>query len=451
MLRLTTKQGRRLLLSSRQRQTGGTTVSSRLIHNTSAVYQKKTNNNNSSSSSDSDPNGDKTPFQVFFDTFKTEWGKSKELQDEIKALQDETGRMSESESFKRARETLEKARAGGSTATSAAGKGLKSVGKVVGSGASHAWDSSLMKGTRSAVSKTADSVDKATEPIRQTEFYKNVKEVIDDGSSIRYGGYEDKEARKKRRELEEKKRIQRQMKEGVYSQPVSENPEAGHNVIAHETAQPDAPNWHDKFERSPWGKKWADLKLAYEESENGFVSSVRSVTDKIGSLFEETEAARVISQFKQFDPSFNQEDFLREVRQYILPEVLDAYVKGDDETLKMWLSEAPFNIYTEQSKQYKQQGLYSAGRVLDIRGVDILSAKILQPSEVPVFVIGCRAQEVHVYRSIKTGEIAAGMEDNVQMSTYAMVMTRHQEEMTNPETKGWKLLELVRGQTRDWT
>jgi import inner membrane translocase subunit TIM44 len=443
MLRLTTRQARvnGLVASSRLR-TG------RLIHTTPVLLEKKTNSS-ASSSGDPDPNSGKTPFQVFYDTFKQEWSKSKELQDDIKALQDETGRMAESESFKRAREAMEKAREGGSAASSVAGKGLRSVGKAVGTGASHAWDSTLVKGTRTAVSKTADTLDKATEPVRQTEFYKNVKEVIDDGSSIRYGGYEDKEARRKRRELEERKRIERDLKEGINRQKVSENPEAGQDVIAHETAKPDK-NWKEDFERSALGKKWSDLKLAYEESENGFISSIRAITDKIGSFFEETEAARVVTQFKQMDPTFNQEDFLRDVRQYILPEVLDAYVKGDEETLKMWLSEAPLNVYAHQAKEYKQKGIYSAGRVIDIRGVDILSAKMLQPSEVPVYVIGCRAQEVHMYKDLKTDEIVAGMEDHVQMSTYAMVMTRDSEQLDNPETKGWKLLELVRGQTRDW-
>jgi import inner membrane translocase subunit TIM44 len=302
-----------------------------------------------------------------------------------------------------------------------------------------------MKTTRTAANKTAEAVDKATEPIRQTELYKDIKDVIDDGSSMRYGGFEEKEERRRRRQLEEEKRLA-----SGAARPVKSNPEAGENIVVHDTAKPDA-SWKDDFERSNLGKKVADLKLMYEESENGLVSSIRTVTDKIGSLFEETEAAKVVRQFKEMDPTFRQEDFLRDVRSYILPEVLDAYVKGDAETLKLWLSEAPFNIWAQTAKQYKDQGLYSDGRVLDIRGVDILSAKMLQPSDIPVYVIGCRAQEVHLYRKVKDGEIAAGVEDHIQMTTYAMVLSRVPEEMENEETKGWKILELVRGQSRDWT
>lgn len=52
----------------------------------------------------------KSPYQVFVETFREEWGKSKELQENIKALQDETGRMSESEAYRKAKDAYEKAK-----------------------------------------------------------------------------------------------------------------------------------------------------------------------------------------------------------------------------------------------------------------------------------------------------------------------------------------------------
>lgn len=383
--------------------------------------------------------------QVFLDTFKQEWSKSKQLQDDIKALQDETGRMAESAAYKRAKDALDKAKSGTTAASSVTGKGIKMAGRVVGGAASQAWDSSLMKHTRSAVGKTADSVDKATEPLRKTELYKNLKEVIDDGSSIRYGGYEEKEQRRQRRLAEEAKR-----RSQGYAH-VKSNPEAGHSVVMHESAKVESEKWSESFGKSALGKRLSDLRIMYDESENGLVSSVRSVTEKIGSFFAETEGAKVVRLFKEMDPSFSQEEFLREIREYILPEVLEAYVKGDQNTLKQWLSEAPFNVWATSAKQYTEKGLFSAGRVLDIRGVDILQSRLVQPADLPVFVIGCRAQEVHVYKDAKTGEIAAGLEDHIQLTQYVLVVTRNPDEMDNDETHGWKITELVRGQSRDWT
>src|SRR5258708_24552380 len=59
-----------------------------------------------------------------------------------------------------------------------------------------------MRRASEAVSK---SVADATEPIRNTEAYKSladtVLEALDDSGSIKHAGYEEKEARRKRRQL----------------------------------------------------------------------------------------------------------------------------------------------------------------------------------------------------------------------------------------------------------
>lgn len=184
------------------------------------------------------------------------------------------------------------------------------------------------------------------------------------------------------------------------------------------------------------------MKTVYEESENPLISTARSITDKIGSFFAENETAQVIKKLREVDPGFNMENFLMELREYILPEVLEAYVKGDVQTLKLWLSEAQYSVYEALTKQYLTAGLKSDGRILDIRGVDVLKARMLDPGDIPVFVITCRTQEVHVYKNAKTGKLAAGMEDKVQLVTYAIGITRIPDDVNNPETRGWRLIEM---------
>ena len=191
------------------------------------------------------------------------------------------------------------------------------------------------------------------------------------------------------------------------------------------------------------------LKSTYNESENPLISTARSITDRVAGFFAENETAMVVKKFREMDPNFQLEPFLREMREYILPEVLDAYVKGDTETLKLWLSAAQFQVYSALQQQWTQNGLRVDGRILDIRHVDILSARMLDPGEIPVFIITCRTQEVHVYRQIKTGELAAGMEDKVQQVTYAIGVTRTAEDVNNPETRGWRLIELQKS-NRDY-
>ena len=85
-----------------------------------------------------------------------------------------------------------------------------------------------------------------------------------------------------------------------------------------------------------------NMKNTYEESENPLISTARSIGDRVAGFFAENETARVIKKFREIDPNFQLEPFLRDMREYMLPEVLDAYVKGDVEVLKMWLSAGLF-------------------------------------------------------------------------------------------------------------
>src|SRR6266404_5491058 len=58
---------------------------------------------------------------------------------------------------------------------------------------------------RKASEAVSNSVANATEPIRNTEAYKTladtVLEALDDSGSIKHAGYEEKEARRKRRQI----------------------------------------------------------------------------------------------------------------------------------------------------------------------------------------------------------------------------------------------------------
>jgi mitochondrial import inner membrane translocase subunit TIM44 len=99
--------------------------------------------------------------------------------------------------------------------------------------------------------------------------------------------------------------------------------------------------WDMLKETNPILRSLVGLRRAYDESENPVVSTIRGVTDTVGSfLFDETEQAQVIKLLKQIDPAFNQETFQRELREYIIPEVVDAYLSADKEALKVWCGEA---------------------------------------------------------------------------------------------------------------
>lgn len=383
------------------------------------------------------PHGDKTPWQVFMDTMQTELKASKEWNESTKALSGEVKTFQESERVRKAREAYESTTGAISSTTSTV---VKTTAGAIGKGAAWTWDTSAMKGVRKVANVTGDALDKATKPIRDTEAFKNVKDVIDDGSSSRYGGWVEKEERRKKREAAKAS--------GQVQEVMEEDPDAGTNVTLHkDAAWKEA--WRDFRDQNKVMQGFSNAGKVYQESENPLILTARSITDTIGGWFAENEQAQVIKRFRSMDPNFQLEPFLTELREYILPEVLDAYVKGDIATLKLWLSEAQYSVYEALTKQYLTQGMKSDGRILDIRHVDIAKARMLDPGEIPVFVITCRTQEVHVYRNAKTNELAAGMEDKVQLVTYAIGITRVPEDVSNPDTRGWRLIEMHKS-AREW-
>lgn len=148
------------------------------------------------------PHGDKSPWQVFRETLQSEFKQSKEWNESTKALASSANQFSESESVKRARSAFEKT---SGAASSTASSALKSTGQVLGKSAAWTWETPVVKGVRKGANAVGSGLDKATKPLRETEAFKNVKDVIDDGSSSRYGGWVEKEERRKARELRELK------------------------------------------------------------------------------------------------------------------------------------------------------------------------------------------------------------------------------------------------------
>ncbi|RYR80477.1 hypothetical protein AA0119_g501 [Alternaria tenuissima] len=385
------------------------------------------------------PHGDKTPWQVFTETLKQEFQASKDWNEGTKQLGGALHDFQQNPNVQKAGQISEAAK----TKTTEA---LKATASAVGHGAAWTWDTMPVKGVRAAARVTGSGLEYATRPVRQTKAFQAVKETIDDGSSSRYGGWVEKEERRKRRELRELNELQRTG--GRTLGPMEEDPNAGTNVTLHKDAKYKEV-WREWKDNSKLAQGFFGMKTVYRESENPLIETARSITDRITGFFAENETAMVIKRFREMDPNFQMEPFLTEMREYILPEVLDAYVKGDIAVLKEWLSAAQYSVYAALMQQYQAAGLKSDGKIVDIRGVDVLNAKLLEPGEIPVFILTCRTQEVHVYRNAKSGELASGMDDKVQQVTYAIGVTRIPEDVNNPETRGWRLIELQKS-ARDY-
>ncbi|THV05567.1 TIM44 subunit of mitochondria import inner membrane translocase [Dendrothele bispora CBS 962.96] len=399
----------------------------------------------------------KSPFQTFVEVLREELRKNRELQENVKQLQGDVDKFQDSEAMKKAREAYERARLSASIKENprlrAAADELKKAGVKVGDAVSEALktmeESEVMRAISRASAAVSSTIEKSTEPIRKTVAYKALSETLvdalDDSGSAKHAGFEEKEARRLRRQ----KRLEKAGKDGGLgpaSKRVVADPEAGSSVVLHKDS-PRQERWNQLKETNPVLRKFVELRQSYDESENPLVSSVRSVTETIGSWFEENENAQVVKLMKTLDPTFSTESFERELREYIVPEVVDAYLSADQEALRAWCGEGTYNVLWATMEQYLKQGLISDSKVLDIRQVDVSAGKILD-NNIPVFVIQFSTQEVLLFRNAKTGEVMVGAEDRVEQCIYVAVLTRMEEELGNELTGGWKVVEMARRSAR---
>ncbi len=144
------------------------------------------------------PHGDKTPWQVFRDTMRTEFKASQEWNESTKQLSGRVQTFSESEGVRRAREASEAASAGAS-------KVIKGTGKVIGQSAAWTWNTSGVQTIRAGVNATGRGIEKASRPVRESKAFKDISEAMDDGTSSRYGGWTEKEERRRQREARDLK------------------------------------------------------------------------------------------------------------------------------------------------------------------------------------------------------------------------------------------------------
>ncbi|KZT10023.1 import inner membrane translocase subunit tim44 [Laetiporus sulphureus 93-53] len=399
----------------------------------------------------------RSPFKIFVEVLQEELRKNREWADSKKQLTGDVTQLKDSvkdsETMKKARAAYERALLAASIRDNprlrAAAEELRKTGVKVGDAVSEALrtmeESDLMRAISRASAAVSSKIASTTEPIRNTAAYKTLSETVvdalDDSGSAKHAGYEEKELRRKRRQMRLAKAGRNSM-----THVVKADPEAGSAIVLHKDS-PRREAWEKLKETNPVLRSLASLKLTYEESENPVIVGMRTVTDTIGGWFEETEQARVQRCIKMMDPTFTLESFERELRAYIIPEIVDAFLSADQEALKAWCSEATYNVLWATMEVYLRQGLVSDSKILDIRSVEIAKGEMLEEN-IPAFVVTFATQELMLFRNAKTGEIVVGAEDRVEQCHYFAVITRVEEELDNELTGGWKFVTMGRRSAR---
>ncbi|GFR05613.1 mitochondrial import inner membrane translocase subunit TIM44 [Trichonephila clavata] len=208
-------------------------------------------------------------------------------------------------------------------------------------------------------------------------------------------------------------------------------------------------SWQNFRDNNQYVNKVFDWKMKYDESDNPVVRASRLLTDKVtdlfGGIFQKTELSEVLTEIVKMDPNFDKEQFLRECELEIIPNILEAMIRGELEILKDWCYEGPYNILSTPIKQAQTLGYHFDSKILDISHVDLAMGKMMEQG--PVLVLTFQSQQILVVRDAK-GNVVEGDPEKVLRMHYVWALCRDQTEL-DPKA-AWKLIDLSASSTEQW-
>lgn len=384
-----------------------------------------------------------------------------ELRSDVERFREKLTELEQNEAIKKAREVLAKAKE----------DVLRQNAAIVADVREKA--DAVKQAVGTVAGKVSETISTATQPVRdlgekirpyvpdlsESEVVKKVsktaaeteEKILENTNVYQYGGFKTKEQRE--RSLRARESTTAVGPNDVHpsrsTNTVEADPQAGSSVVVH-TESKWANKWKDFVDNSRLLKSAFGIRRAYEESNNIFVYFAREVTnsvaDRFAALFSETETARAMREISARDPSFHIEKFIKFVTEHAIPEILDALLTGDMTVLRTWCSEAMLNVLKanfEAQLKTAGPGARLEGRVLDMRHVELVTAKLLD--ETPVTVLSFNTQQISYIRSA-TGQIIEGAEDRIENVFYVMALAKGELPTTgivDPITQGWRLAELA--------
>ena len=202
--------------------------------------------------------------------------------------------------------------------------------------------------------------------------------------------------------------------------------------------------WGSFKRESPLFQKLSSVKRGMEENDSAFLRFFRNLKEK--TTFDETETTKVVKAFKAVDTEFTQHAFLNEAAHFIIPDILEAYLKQDAKTMKEWVNEGAFARISAEFKINATSGYISDCKLLDYRNTEISKMTLLN-EEIPIIVLTFQTTEIIAFKN-KKGEFVLGAQDNLVNARYGLAFTKAKlmdsEIPHNPNTNGWLIVDWAR-------
>ncbi|KAG5684605.1 hypothetical protein PVAND_013830 [Polypedilum vanderplanki] len=200
-------------------------------------------------------------------------------------------------------------------------------------------------------------------------------------------------------------------------------------------------SWENFKNNNTYVNKVLSWKMQYDESENPLIRASRLLTDKVsdimGGMFSKTELSETLTEICKVEPNFDEKQFLKNCENDIIPNILEAMVRGNLEILKDWCFESCYNIIATPISAAQKIGYYLDSKILDIENVDLAMGKVMEQG--PVLIITFRAQQIMCVRD-KDRKVVEGDPEKVMRVNYVWVLCRDPNDL-NPRS-AWRLMEL---------
>ncbi|KAK4281289.1 hypothetical protein QN277_012805 [Acacia crassicarpa] len=158
-----------------------------------------------------------------------------------------------------------------------------------------------------------------------------------------------------------------------------------------------------------------DLRERYETSDNPIIHKIQDMND---SMFQETDAAISYKEIRQRDPDFSLPEFVGEVQEAIKP-VLNAYIKGDVETLKKYCSPELIERCKAEHQAYRSHGIFFDNKILHVSDAEVRETKMMGSS--PLIIVMFQTQQIYCVRD-RSGSITEGGKDTIHTVFYAWAL-----------------------------
>ncbi|XP_063309317.1 mitochondrial import inner membrane translocase subunit TIM44 [Pelobates fuscus] len=379
------------------------------------------------------------------DNIKQELSKNKEMKENIKKFREEAKKLEESDALQQARRKFKTIESETMKTSEVFKKKFEELSDTVKESLDEVSKSDLGRKIREGVEEaaksakhSAESVTKGGEKLGKSAAFKaisqgveTVKKEIDESVLGETGPYRAPSKLRKRSEFSGDR---------TKEDKIFEANEEAMGVVLHKDSKW-FQQWKDFKDNNVVFNRFFEMKMKYDESDNAFIRASRTITDKvsdlIGGLFSKTEMSEVLTEILKADPSFDKDTFLKLCERDIIPNILEAMIRGDLDVLKDWCYEATYSQMAHPIQQAKAMGLQFRSRILDIDNLDLAMGKMMEQG--PVLIITFQAQLVMVVTNQK-GEVVEGDPDKVLRMLYVWALCRDQDEL-NPYA-AWRLLDI---------